>query len=49
MVEWLKFWWLNHKEIDKPDVIVASSLEGYILKVDIEYLNELHEPQMIIH
>ena len=44
------FKWLNQKEIDKFD---ANSIEcnfigengptGYILKVDLEYLDEFHE------
>ena len=40
-----KFKWLNQKEIDKFDVnsIGENSSEGYILEVDLEYPDELHE------
>ena len=40
-----KFKWFNKKEIDKIDVnvIFENSLDGYILKVDLEYPVELHE------
>ena len=40
-----KFKWSNQKEIDKFDVgfIAENSLDGYILDVDPEYLNELHK------
>ena len=39
------FKWLNEKEIDKFDVnsIGKNSSIGYILEVDLEYLDELHE------
>ena len=37
--------WLNQKEIDKFDVnsIECNCIDGYILEVDLEYLDELHE------
>ena len=37
--------WLNQKGIDKVDVnlIGENSLDGYILEVDLEYPDELHE------
>ena len=40
-----RFKWLNKKEIDIFDVnsIGKSSPDGYILEVDLKYLNELHE------
>ena len=45
-----KFKWLNKKEIDKFDVnstecnsIEENSSKGYILEVDFEYPDELHE------
>ena len=40
-----KFKWLNQKEIDKFDVslIRENSLDRYILEVDLEYPDELHE------
>ena len=39
------FKWLNQKEIDKFDVnsISENSSNGYILEVDLEYPNELHQ------
>ena len=39
------FKWLNKKEIDKFDVksIAENSSDGYILDVDLEYLDELHD------
>ena len=42
---------LNQKEIDKFDVnfIECNSIDGYILEVDLEYLDELHKCIMIIH
>ena len=41
----MDFKWLNQKEIDKFDVnsISENSAIGYILEVDLEYLDELHE------
>ena len=40
-----RFKWLNQKEIDKSDVnlIGENSSDGYILEVDLEYPDELHE------
>ena len=40
-----KFKWLNKKEIAKFNVnlIGENSLDGYILEVDLEYPDELHE------
>ena len=39
------FKWLNRKEIDRFDVnsVSENSLDGYILEVDLEYRDELHE------
>ena len=39
------FKWLNQKEIDKFDVnsIECNCIDGYILEVDLEYPEELHE------
>ena len=39
-----KFKWLNRREIDRFDEnSVDENSTGYILEVDFEYLNELHE------
>ena len=40
-----EFKWLNQKEIDKFDInlISENSLDMYILEVDLEYPDELHE------
>ena len=40
-----RFKWLNQKETDKFDVnsIAENSSDGYILEVDLEYPDELHE------
>ena len=41
-----EFKWLNQKEIDGFDVNVTECnliIDGYILEVDLEYLDELHE------
>ena len=40
-----EFKWLNEKEIDKFDItlIAQNSLDGYILEVDLEYSDDLHE------
>ena len=40
-----KFKWLNQKEIDKfhVNLIGENSLDGYILEVDFEHPDELHE------
>ena len=40
-----RFKWLNQKEIDKSDVnlIGENNSDGYILEVDLEYPDELHE------
>ena len=40
-----KFKWLNQKEIDKlyVNLISKNSLDRYILEVDLEYPDELHE------
>ena len=39
------FKWLNQKEIDKFDInsIGKNSSDGYILEVDLDYPDELHE------
>ena len=39
-----EFKWLNQKVIDKFDVnfIEENSSNGYILEVDLEYLDKLH-------
>ena len=39
------FKWLNQKEIDKSclNSISENSSDGYILEVDLEYSDELHE------
>ena len=46
------FKWLNKKEIDRFDInsnecefIEENSLNGYIIKVDLEYPDKLHELQ----
>ena len=40
-----EFKWLNQKEIEKVDVnwIEENSSNAYILEVDLEYPDELHE------
>ena len=40
---WIK--WLNQKEIDKFDVnsIECNCIDGYVLQVDLEYPDEMHE------
>ena len=45
------FKWLNQKEFDKFDVnaFEKNSSNGYILEVDLEYLDELHELVNDIH
>ena len=56
VVQWVNIYhivkWLNKKEIDRFDVnsnecdfIEENSLNGYIIKVDLEYPDELHELQ----
>ena len=42
MIPYSEFKWLNQKEIDRVGV---NSLDGYILGVDLEYSDELHELQ----
>ena len=46
-----KFKWLNQKEIDKfyVNLIIENSSNRYILEVDFEYPDELHECMMIVH
>ena len=45
------FKWLNKKEFNKFDVnsFEKNSSNGYILEVDLEYLDELHELVNDIH
>ena len=42
---YIKFKWLNQKEIDKCHVnlIDEDSLDEYILEVDLKYPHQLHE------
>ena len=44
-LSYIGFKWLNQKEIDKFDVnlISENSFDGYILEVDLQYPDELHE------
>ena len=44
---YVKFKWLNQTEIDKFSLnsISENSSNGYILKIDLEYPDELHEMQ----